>query len=358
MPPTQTPQSKTRLSDIEKGMILAYKAEGYPRSAIAEKLQRSENTIQSFLTRYKTRVTTENLPTGHRPRKTTERADRALVRAALNGAEGRRQPLGELTNLNTPDLCTRTVKRRLSENDIQKWRAAKRPLLEQDHAKQRLLWAKEKKYWTGHDWQRVMFSDECSVERSADPRAVWVFRRRWERFHKDCVDPRRKSGAVTVGIHSCFAGEIPGWLHMVDGYMNQHKYVEILREELPTFAQEVRKSLAKEPIFQQDNARYHTTPLVKDCFKKLQVKVMEFPPYSPDLNPIEQVWVMLKARLHTLYPDINSWKGSPETVQKRMREAIKEAFHTLDASLFWDLCWSMPARCQAVIQAKGWYTKY
>lgn len=40
-------------------------------------------------------------------------------------------------------------------------------------------------------------------------------------------------------------------------------------------------------IFMHDNAPVHTAYIVRDYLVELGIEVMEWPPYSPDLNPIE-----------------------------------------------------------------------
>jgi transposase len=56
-------------------------------------------------------------------------------------------------------------------------------------------------------------------------------------------------------------------------------------------------------IFQQDNARVHTAKHTKTTIEKAGWSVVEgFPPYSPDLNPIEQVWALMNPRVATTHP--------------------------------------------------------
>ena len=69
---------------------------------------------------------------------------------------------------------------------------------------------------------------------------------------------------------------------------------------------------------------------------------------SPDLNPIENLWSILDARL--MYRRVN-------TVDQ-LFELLKEEWKKLDTDLLDRLVCSMPARCQAVIDAKGFPTKY
>ena len=46
-------------------------------------------------------------------------------------------------------------------------------------------------------------------------------------------------------------------------------------------------------LFQQDNAPVHKTYSVMDWFERNCIGLVQHLPYSPDLNPIEHVWVEL-----------------------------------------------------------------
>ena len=47
-------------------------------------------------------------------------------------------------------------------------------------------------------------------------------------------------------------------------------------------------------IFMQDNAPIHTANRVKEWFRENGIDTTDWPPYSPDLNPIEHAWWALK----------------------------------------------------------------
>ena len=44
-----------------------------------------------------------------------------------------------------------------------------------------------------------------------------------------------------------------------------------------------------------DNASFHKSPKIQTLFAQADCKLLFLPPYSPDLNPIEQWWATLKA---------------------------------------------------------------
>lgn len=51
-----------------------------------------------------------------------------------------------------------------------------------------------------------------------------------------------------------------------------------------------------------DNASFHRGPLIQQMFEDAGVKLLYLPPYSPDLNPIEQWFAQLKALIKTDFP--------------------------------------------------------
>ena len=50
-------------------------------------------------------------------------------------------------------------------------------------------------------------------------------------------------------------------------------------------------------IFQQANAHVHKSKIIGNLFQQNEWKVLEWPAYSPDLNPIENLLAILKQRL-------------------------------------------------------------
>jgi transposase len=84
---------------------------------------------------------------------------------------------------------------------------------------------------------------------------------------------------------------------------------------------------------------------------------MEWPPYSPDLNPIEHMWWELKKIVHKLHPELATM-GHSEDDWKALQDALKEAWLLIPNSLIRKLVNSMPKRLAACRKAKGWQTKY
>ena len=134
------------------------------------------------------------------------------------------------------------------------------------------------------------------MEKSKDPRQQWVFREPGEQWLADCVHPKEKDQGISLMIWGCFWGKRKGPLVPITQTINKTRYVRLLRRHLfPVIHQMISFGMQLENIlFQQDNAPVHKAYSVMDWFERNCIEFVEHPPYSPDLNPIEHVWVELK----------------------------------------------------------------
>jgi hypothetical protein len=105
--------------------------------------------------------------------------------------------------------------------------------------------------------------------------------------------------------------------------------------------------------FQQDNATVHTTHEVADFLHSNNMEVMKWPARSPDLNIIEHVWHYLKERVRLQPPANNKedlWSNVLHVLDYMWNEEMTQKIS--------DRYESLPDRMQAVIDARGGYTRY
>ena len=100
--------------------------------------------------------------------------------------------------------------------------------------------------------------------------------------------------------------------------------------------------------FQQDNAPQHTAHISQRWFHNHGVDLIDFPPYSPDLNPIENLWSILKGRIESRLA---------RTIDE-VERVLKEEWEALDEELLKSLAASMPTRCAAVVANHGHKAPY
>ncbi len=101
-------------------------------------------------------------------------------------------------------------------------------------------------------------------------------------------------------------------------------------------------------IFQQDLATAHTAKGTKSWFNDHGVTVLDWPANSPDLNPIENLWGIVKRKMRDTRPNNAD----------DLKAAIKATWASIPPQQCHKLITSMPHRIEAVIKAKGAPTKY
>jgi hypothetical protein len=266
----------------------------------------------------------------------------------------------ELLSLVDYRICRETLRKILKDFGLRKWRKIHRPMLTEHHARERLIWAERYRHYTAEDFARVYWSDETSIERGSGERDEWSFCRPKDQARKGEVKPIPLGKQLRQMFWASFAGDtrrtglIPLFGHSESprGGINAIRILETYQRYLPILI-----SNPHEATFMHDGASTHTANIVRDWLREQCFEVMEWPPYSPDLNPIEHLWSLLKDKVLKLFPELYTMPNNEET-RWYLIGCAQQAWSAIDPQILRNLCDSMPRRVQAILEAEGWYTTY
>jgi len=359
-------QSCQHLTDIEIAKALGLGKAKVPQREIAEYLGCSQKAVQHALATYDFDTFNGRNPRREYKRKTTEREDRYIQRALK---QNQWTPLQDISSIVNIPVSRQTIARRRDEADLGSYIAVQKPGLRPENIKARLEWALRYQNWTVEDWKKVIWSDESSLWIGANPCRQWVVRPKGERLNPRYVKKSFKSAQVKVMVWACFTGERIGPLLVCDeGAMGADEYMDILYEGLFSLIDDLLEppedpgtiQVADENtyLFMQDNAPCHKAAEVLEFLEENRIPVMVWPPQSPDLNPIENLWTAFKDRFHKRFMELFNHPSKSLEARYRYTEILQEVWYSQGQELIDALILSMPQRVKAVIEANGGWTKY
>ncbi len=134
------------------------------------------------------------------------------------------------------------------------------------------------------DPQRLIFVDEMGANTSLSPLRAWS--RRGERAH--CSVPRNRGKNTTLLSSMSVEGMGPSLA--VEGATDREVFEAYLEEVLAP-------SLRPGQIVVMDNLTAHKGERVRELVEGRGCELLYLPPYSPDLNPIEEAFSKMKGIL-------------------------------------------------------------
>ena len=100
----------------------------------------------------------------------------------------------------------------------------------------------------------------------------------------------------------------------------------------------------------------HTAKLTHQFFVINDVPVIDWPANSPDLNPIENLWAILKGNVERR---VNNWVMKKKSFSGNdFLGIVQQEWDNIDKNLFFSLVDSMSDRINMVIKNNGYTIKY
>ncbi len=194
-------------------------------------------------------------------------------------------------------------------------------------------------------WCKVLFSDESKFCISFGNQGPRVWRKSGEAQNPCCLKSSVKF-PQSVMIWAAMSSAGVGPLCFLKSTVNAAIYQEILEHFMLPSADKLYGDA--DFIFQQDLAPANTAKGTKSWFNDHGVTALDWPANSPDLNPIENLWCIVKRKMRDTRPN-----NADE-----LKATVKETWTSIPPQQCHKLITSMPRWIEAVIKAKGAPTKY
>ena len=305
-------------------------------------------TVQSVI---RSQVEAPKKQTGRKPAITGEIRERLVARATLDAAH-RRMTYKEIARLEGVQACRKALVAAFKMESYGRRVATSKPLLTEAQKQVRLAWAIEHLSWTPEQWACVVWTDECSLSTEGFGK-VYVTRRPEEKYDDSCCSPKFRDYSSWT-IHGSISALGKGDMVVIEKEWGSVTG-EVHRERVLPWVYQFMDWVAQHPenprrhvILMEDGAPQHTAKFTQQLHDLNGIDKMYWPANSPDLNPIENVWRLLKQRVAKRFP-----RSLAE-----LRQCIEEEWAALELSDFARYIGNMKERCQDVVDAKGGHTKW
>ena len=335
------------LPAVVRSQVLTYRHDGKSYAEIDRLLGIPKTTVVNTVQRFNATGSVLSGKRSGRPSKLSPRDRRSIcVMVKKNRRLTSTEVAQHLHQRAGIQVATSTIRRALIKYGLCGRLAKKKPFISIKNRQLRLRFARAHLRWTTDQWNAVLFTDEKKFNlRGSDSRTL-IRRRRDEAYLPQCLQGTVKNGGASCMAWVSFSGHCgPGPMTMLSGKVNAKQYIEnVLEVSLLPYVH----NLPLNWTLQQDNAPIHTANIVKRWLHTQDWSILDHPPQSPDLNPIENLWTRIDKEIK---------RKAPNNVRE-LEAVIRNAWSNISMVECQNLSQSMPKRCLAVIKNCGYPTKY
>lgn len=329
-----------KIPEVVRKRIIFYAEQGYSQRTIASKVECSQSAVCRLISKYLNTGNVLDLSRSGRPEKTTvrERKNVCLV-SKRNPFMSSFEIKNEVSTMK--DISNRTIRRILNDGHLFSRIAAKKPLLSMANKAKRLRFANKYKSFSITQWKNMIFSDECQIKKNCWIRKL-VRRPIGKRFQNRYITKTVKYAPFSILVWGAIKGDGTRVIVKCPKTLNSENYANILEQGLPSIYN-------SENIFMQDGARCHTSRYTINYLETKNILLLsDWPPQSPDLNVIENLWTILKRNVGRHY----------SANKDALWMNIMDEWNAIPNETISTLYTSIPNRLSCVRKARGYQTKY
>lgn len=181
-------------------------------------------------------------------------------------------------------------------------------------------------------WNDVIFTDEKLFELTKEGIRYW---KREEEIPLSFHTPKQP---IKVMVWAGVWWEGKTKIKVIEGNINAQVYQSIINECI------IQPHLADYERLLQDNATPHKAHSTLDYLDEKGIELVDpFPPSSPDLNPIENVWSWMKREVDKQCP----------SNKKQLIDCIEKSWNELPQTTIQGFISHLTTNCNRIIESEG-----
>jgi transposase len=294
-------------SEHRWAIIGLHKHAGWKQERIAKAIHCTRETVSHIIKKYSSTGSVEDLPRSGRPPSidVTNSEDNVITntirKKRKSTAKAVQRDLETELNITISSSTIANLRRALGFRPVHYRR---RPIISNTNKHKRYQYCLDN---MDEDWKNIIFTDESMFILTDEHEVIW------KRPGSPCIERPTAQYPKKQMIWGGIWWDGRTDLCFVDGIVDQYQYQEILLHYL------IRPHLDDGKEVLQDGAKAHTADSTWEFIDENGVHMIQNPPRSPDLNPIEKVWGWIKHEVN---------KHNPSTVDE-LKELIQKYWNEI-----------------------------
>lgn len=330
-----------RLSTGERKAIIRLRDEGETYRSIAKIFNKTPASIFKVVKTFRNEGRVDRSYSPGRPKITTKRIDIRIKNiSASNPKLSVPKILSKLAleGKTTPSLST--IRRRLYVDGKHGRDVRKIPFISQINKAKRMKFYADNVLKPESFWYKILWTDESMIRMKYNGGQMYVWRKSNEALSFKCTKPTLKSGDKGLMVWGCISAFGVGKIVVLEGKTDSQVYLNLMKNVI---VPEGKRLIGEDFILQQDNAPIHKAKIVSKYIADENINILEWPPQSPDLSPIENTWAWLKTKIS---------ESGPRNLTE-LKDLIIETWQSFTPEMCRKYVLSLPRRLALMSQNNG-----
>jgi transposase len=302
-------------------------------SLISKQHRISKSTLKNWINTYETEGKISNLPTHGRKSKFSQNVKNKLQLILKDPQPMTSKMIQHKIGSLGQEVSNRTLRRYLSLADAKFKSIQKIPILTEMHIQKRFQFVTEMK---DRSCDNIIFSDECTFQTHSIIKKAWM-------LHNSPKKIMAPTHPKKIHVWGCFSSFGFGSLFIFENNLDSQLLVQIYKKQLLNSSLKWFGPNPNTWWLLEDNDPKHTSKIAAKYREENRIQKLNFPPHSPDLNPIENVWGIMK----------NKISQNQITSVSELKRKIKQIWNEFDQDLALKLCKKFKSQTNNVFLNKG-----